>query len=73
MSGAGNSDFYKFLVVLSLIILVLLGGAIFWRFSQQQKANKNQIPDTVDKNTVNSATQEQKDEVSITEERENEA
>ena len=70
LSGTGNSDFYKFLVVLSLIILVLLGVAIFWRFSQLKKANKS---DTVDKNTVNSANQEQKDEVSITEERENEA
>jgi hypothetical protein len=73
LSGAGNSDFYKFLVVLSLIILVLLGGAIFWRFSQQQKANKNQLSDTVDKNTVNPATEEQKDDASITEASEKEA
>jgi uncharacterized protein HemX len=60
-------------VVLSLIILVLLGGAIFWRFSQQQKANKNQLSDTVDKNTVNPATEEQKDDASITEASEKEA
>lgn len=70
LSGAGNSDFYKFLVILSLIILVLLVGAIFWRFSQQQKANKNQPSEPVDKNTANP---EPKDNVSITEDRENEA
>ena len=69
LSGAGNSDFYQFLVVLFLIILVLIGGLFFWRFSQQQKANKNQLSEPVNKKTANP---EPKDSASITD-RENEA
>jgi hypothetical protein len=57
-------------VVVSLIILVLLGLAIFWRFTQLQKANKNQLPDSADKNTNH---QKPKDDALITEETENEA
>lgn len=71
LSGAGNSDFYKFLVILCLIILVVLGLAIFWRISQQQKANKNPLSDTVDKNSVNSEIP--KDQISITEDSEKQA
>ena len=71
LSGAGNSDFYKFLVILCLIILVVLGLVIFWRISQQQKANKNPLSDTVDKNSVNS--EDPKDQISITEDSEKQA
>ncbi len=59
LSGTGNEGLYKFLVVISLIILVLLAVFVAWRYSIRQKSSKNVISqEDVNASPVNSIEEE---------------
>ncbi len=64
LSGIGNEELYKFLVVISLIILVILSVLITWRYYIRQKLSKNlsspEIEDTSLKNSVEEEKSEEK-------------
>lgn len=63
LSGIGNKELYKFLVVISLIILVILSVLIAWRYYIRQKSSKNvSSPELEDTSSENSVEEEKSNE-----------